>query len=183
MTPEASAGSSTNARIWSRLSAALPAAANTIVPWLVAKLLTRLKALQSAAPAPPCRLRGTKPPSDIEMTSAPSRVATTIPSSTQEKNPLPFRSKQRLYGVSGRLFALSCAGVAARLRSTLMFRIFAWGATPISRPPPISDRKSTRLNSSHGYISYAVFCLKKKKQPPPAARLTAPHQRPPLLSG
>src|SRR2546422_4007664 len=28
---------------------------------------------------------------------------------------------------------------------------------------PERDRKSTRLNSSHGYISYAVFCLKKKK--------------------
>src|SRR2546422_3934333 len=28
----------------------------------------------------------------------------------------------------------------------------------------LEDRKSTRLNSSHGYISYAVFCLKKKKQ-------------------
>src|SRR2546422_4514205 len=28
----------------------------------------------------------------------------------------------------------------------------------------ITDRKSTRLNSSHGYISYAVFCLKKKKK-------------------
>src|SRR2546422_1773140 len=27
----------------------------------------------------------------------------------------------------------------------------------------LKDRKSTRLNSSHGYISYAVFCLKKKK--------------------
>src|SRR5687768_17956390 len=27
----------------------------------------------------------------------------------------------------------------------------------------LQDRKSTRLNSSHGYISYAVFCLKKKK--------------------
>src|SRR3989449_4404531 len=27
----------------------------------------------------------------------------------------------------------------------------------------MQDRKSTRLNSSHGYISYAVFCLKKKK--------------------
>src|SRR2546422_6157482 len=27
-----------------------------------------------------------------------------------------------------------------------------------------SDRKSTRLNSSHGYISYAVFCLKKKNR-------------------
>ena len=28
----------------------------------------------------------------------------------------------------------------------------------------VIDRKSTRLNSSHGYISYAVFCLKKKKK-------------------
>src|SRR2546422_7245770 len=28
----------------------------------------------------------------------------------------------------------------------------------------VGDRKSTRLNSSHGYISYAVFCLKKKKK-------------------
>src|SRR2546429_5730646 len=33
---------------------------------------------------------------------------------------------------------------------------------PLARPHP-QDRKSTRLNSSHGYISYAVFCLKKKK--------------------
>src|SRR2546422_8049308 len=31
---------------------------------------------------------------------------------------------------------------------------------PVALP---RDRKSTRLNSSHGYISYAVFCLKKKK--------------------
>src|SRR2546422_8501199 len=35
---------------------------------------------------------------------------------------------------------------------------------PISKRGPRSDRKSTRLNSSHGYISYAVFCLKKKKK-------------------
>src|SRR5260364_375517 len=33
-----------------------------------------------------------------------------------------------------------------------------WGHTP----PPSQDRKSTRLNSSHQIISYAVFCLKKK---------------------
>src|SRR5216684_6560411 len=32
------------------------------------------------------------------------------------------------------------------------------------RPRQGLDRKSTRLNSSHGYISYAVFCLKKKKK-------------------
>src|SRR3712207_8296106 len=30
-------------------------------------------------------------------------------------------------------------------------------------PPTLGDRKSTRLNSSHANISYAVFCLKKKK--------------------
>src|SRR2546429_9859863 len=36
---------------------------------------------------------------------------------------------------------------------------------PIRQQPGTDeiDRKSTRLNSSHGYISYAVFCLKKKK--------------------
>src|SRR2546422_2227098 len=35
---------------------------------------------------------------------------------------------------------------------------------PADHVIPDEDRKSTRLNSSHGYISYAVFCLKKKKQ-------------------
>src|SRR2546422_5020147 len=36
---------------------------------------------------------------------------------------------------------------------------------PLNSPDDIfGDRKSTRLNSSHGYISYAVFCLKKKKK-------------------
>src|SRR2546429_3128182 len=34
------------------------------------------------------------------------------------------------------------------------------------------DRKSTRLNSSHGYISYAVFCLKKKKKYKPRTTAT-----------
>src|SRR2546429_7259436 len=37
--------------------------------------------------------------------------------------------------------------------------------SPLWRDGSITgDRKSTRLNSSHGYISYAVFCLKKKKE-------------------
>src|SRR2546429_6483530 len=36
------------------------------------------------------------------------------------------------------------------------------------------DRKSTRLNSSHGYISYAVFCLKKKKNTLHTQSATAP---------
>src|SRR2546422_1971345 len=36
--------------------------------------------------------------------------------------------------------------------------------TPSAKSRASSDRKSTRLNSSHGYISYAVFCLKKKNK-------------------
>src|SRR2546429_7304725 len=36
-------------------------------------------------------------------------------------------------------------------------------ATDDTQDLAFEDRKSTRLNSSHGYISYAVFCLKKKK--------------------
>src|SRR2546422_4934201 len=43
-------------------------------------------------------------------------------------------------------------GVSGRRRRT-------WWKRPVQ-----GDRKSTRLNSSHGYISYAVFCLKKKKK-------------------
>src|SRR2546430_8038095 len=35
---------------------------------------------------------------------------------------------------------------------------------PVRQQRPLQDRKSTRLNSSHSQISYAVFCLKKKKK-------------------
>src|SRR2546422_5628231 len=39
------------------------------------------------------------------------------------------------------------------------------------------DRKSTRLNSSHGYISYAVFCLKKKKSKSIRGQIYEHHER------
>src|SRR2546422_7386616 len=39
------------------------------------------------------------------------------------------------------------------------------------------DRKSTRLNSSHGYISYAVFCLKKKKKNNTSIGIHSPTER------
>src|SRR2546429_726366 len=50
----------------------------------------------------------------------------------------------------------------------------------------LKDRKSTRLNSSHGYISYAVFCLKKKKNicsrsDEPLAPARAPSANDPLF--
>src|SRR5258708_15025584 len=42
-----------------------------------------------------------------------------------------------------------------------------WRARGRAAPAGAGDRKSTRLNSSHQIISYAVFCLKKTKQLPP----------------
>src|SRR5712675_2995287 len=51
---------------------------------------------------------------------------------------------------------------------TTLFRSLRWRVDWRAHRPaqaqPRRDRKSTRLNSSHGYISYAVFCLKKKKK-------------------
>src|SRR2546422_5887246 len=51
-------------------------------------------------------------------------------------------------------------GVGAQLGQAPAERVRLLGEVPDVTP----DRKSTRLNSSHGYISYAVFCLKKKKK-------------------
>src|SRR2546427_9241511 len=52
----------------------------------------------------------------------------------------------------------SCHGACAECRSPLRA-----GQESRREDPAASDRKSTRLNSSHSQISYAVFCLKKKK--------------------
>src|SRR2546430_4186195 len=52
-------------------------------------------------------------------------------------------------------------GLALGCRRKLASVVGAYGATAQAQ----QDRKSTRLNSSHSQISYAVFCLKKKKTP------------------
>src|SRR2546429_5313904 len=51
------------------------------------------------------------------------------------------------------------AGVTALPHETHVWLLSSHLCTSLN-----TDRKSTRLNSSHGYISYAVFCLKKKKK-------------------
>src|SRR5262245_64777173 len=48
--------------------------------------------------------------------------------------------------------------------ATVVQALTAVSGKPPTPPAPTSDRKSTRLNSSHLGISYAVFCLKKKTQ-------------------
>src|SRR2546422_7928586 len=64
-----------------------------------------------------------------------------------------------------------CSGLMICFGCAASFHAQESSATPDVRPlvlteaiPLEKDRKSTRLNSSHGYISYAVFCLKKKKK-------------------
>src|SRR2546429_1573732 len=53
-------------------------------------------------------------------------------------------------------------GTACAPGTRNLLDLFEIGIDPRNGSAAI-DRKSTRLNSSHGYISYAVFCLKKKK--------------------
>src|SRR3989442_7735516 len=57
-------------------------------------------------------------------------------------------------GLLGSASLLPCFGIGARAVADSADQL---------NPPPRGDRKSTRLNSSHVRISYAVFCLKKKK--------------------
>src|SRR2546429_1672315 len=66
---------------------------------------------------------------------------------------------------SGGELAVLAAGRDVRVRHVLacfLGRLLAPAAT--EHEVHRADRKSTRLNSSHGYISYAVFCLKKKSK-------------------
>src|SRR2546422_1064371 len=55
------------------------------------------------------------------------------------------------------------AGIPLCSRTRKYRDFLASQVQPQQKMAAILDRKSTRLNSSHGYISYAVFCLKKKK--------------------
>src|SRR3712207_8654199 len=59
------------------------------------------------------------------------------------------------------LFLANARDVVSRFRSHPSVAV--WCGRNEGVPPPV-DRKSTRLNSSHANISYAVFCLKKKKK-------------------
>src|SRR5687768_18015783 len=72
-----------------------------------------------------------------------------------------FRSRARGHRAGRRLPLERVAGLRARAAGAAERRHRDGDDVPAH---PAEDRKSTRLNSSHGYISYAVFCLKKKKE-------------------
>src|SRR2546422_2464127 len=63
-------------------------------------------------------------------------------------------------------------GRRVHVPATLRLRPWGDGARAKTVMTRGGDRKSTRLNSSHGYISYAVFCLKKKKKKTKTTRTT-----------
>src|SRR5687768_18103494 len=63
-----------------------------------------------------------------------------------------------------RLSELTRTRVARDVSGTPAFVTVRLTHEALFQCPYLQDRKSTRLNSSHGYISYAVFCLKKKNR-------------------
>src|SRR2546429_8846638 len=77
---------------------------------------------------------------------------------------VPPEQREALVAAVGALASLSMGLVLdAFLAAPVDLRAPYRGAVRKAADRALEDRKSTRLNSSHGYISYAVFCLKKKK--------------------
>src|SRR2546429_4490479 len=68
-----------------------------------------------------------------------------------------------LFRSAPHVFAGAARGVGVVVRAVHHRELVRALVPHLQRPDKFTDRKSTRLNSSHGYISYAVFCLKKKK--------------------
>src|SRR5437867_9474117 len=75
-----------------------------------------------------------------------------------------FRSMPTDGGWLGAGFCRSSIGADAGSAVSGMWSCLGWGKQWLDPGRPGQDRKSTRLNSSHRTISYAVFCLKKKKK-------------------
>src|SRR3712207_8945619 len=86
--------------------------------------------------------------------------------------PFPYTTLFRSYSIDDvhpGMFEVDAGGVAVagelyRLPDDVWARVEAGEPPNLYKGPVTLDRKSTRLNSSHANISYAVFCLKKKKK-------------------
>src|SRR2546422_6626718 len=82
-----------------------------------------------------------------------------------------FRSQRLLHGVGDQ------AGATIQIALEPLQRQLVHEGDHGVGDRPEQDRKSTRLNSSHGYISYAVFCLKKKKKSPTTVKRSKVNQQ------
>src|SRR5690606_11796388 len=89
-------------------------------------------------------------------------ILATSPSKISKATPTRLRGKGVMIGVTSTPYLpldRYCCLSSKTARSSM-----AWSKIRPWPKPTCEDRKSTRLNSSHVKISYAVFCLKKKKQ-------------------
>src|SRR2546422_4050740 len=91
--------------------------------------------------------------------------STLFPYTTLFRSPILFSLRESLYQASATVAHPTFVGLRnyANLAADPIFGQVLENSLEYLAEDRV-DRKSTRLNSSHGYISYAVFCLKKKKK-------------------
>src|SRR5205809_5197424 len=80
--------------------------------------------------------------------------------------PIYFKGKPAIAGINFNFVGDSTTRMLSLMngQASIVERLEPEQVDTVKANANIQDRKSTRLNSSHGYISYAVFCLKKKKK-------------------
>src|SRR5688572_31377415 len=89
--------------------------------------------------------------------------STLFPYTTLFRSNLPFSAALSRVSGASRTPVVPAVVAGALAAGFLLLNVFVTGLLDLIVPVAI-DRKSTRLNSSHSQISYAVFCLKKKKK-------------------
>src|SRR3989449_10726601 len=109
----------------------------------------------------------------VVATSLETRVSRQRTTDLHGRFTIVFPDGGGRYELTARFIGMAPAQVSVarqadedRIEASIRMGLFAVPLEPItvSARSSARDRKSTRLNSSHGYISYAVFCLKKKKK-------------------
>src|SRR3712207_8335628 len=92
--------------------------------------------------------------------------STLFPYTTLFRSRLPLLAERARVSIGTFTGRSTTGAVSIALVGIALYALYIAGAVLLwrSKPTPRLDRKSTRLNSSHANISYAVFCLKKKKQ-------------------
>src|SRR5207245_4529134 len=93
----------------------------------------------------------------------PPLIPTLLPYTTLFRSPFcPRRTRLERHPWQ---FSATASGSAASTQAPRCWEARSFSNKSATPSSALRDRKSTRLNSSHGSTSYAVFCLKKKKRP------------------
>src|SRR2546422_8469779 len=133
-------------------------------------------ALPISPPGPTALILPVSASATVSQEKASNGVGPPGPLSLAWRNPVASRksplasmkladwiSKSAMFSTRGRTTLRRLPSLRRSISATLS-RLTTASVELSGEKAPAGDRKSTRLNSSHGYISYAVFCLKKKKR-------------------